>query len=152
MFEQPRSIIYGSNQVNIILLIGLSQVGNKACEFPKLPCPFIKNICKKHIRESIQTYPGILAEGGSAYVILQTLGQTTVLYRQGGTAEISGRIWQPCVGNQQGSVSFDYGRDAQCLSRSREQDFTLYGDVRCCFYVARSKVQNMVLNRGGNAT
>ncbi|KAK8275990.1 hypothetical protein V6Z11_D10G171900 [Gossypium hirsutum] len=51
--------------------------------------------------------------------------------------------WQtaglPAAQNQHESLSFDHGRDAQGLSRSREQYFTLYGDVQCCFYVGRSK-------------
>ncbi|EOY05516.1 hypothetical protein QQP08_013827 [Theobroma cacao] len=41
--------------------------------------------------------------------------------------------------NRQGSPSFDYGKGVRGLSRSRERDFTLYGDARCCFYVGRSK-------------
>ncbi|KAG4126367.1 hypothetical protein ERO13_D10G152401v2 [Gossypium hirsutum] len=57
-FGLPRSIIYGSNQVNIFHL-------------------YHPNISR------------ILADGRSSYVILQTLGQTGILYRQGRAFKIA---------------------------------------------------------------
>ncbi|TYI06097.1 hypothetical protein ES332_A10G134600v1 [Gossypium tomentosum] len=104
-----------------------------------LPRSIIYGSNQKLLREAIQTYPRILADGGSSYVILQALGQTGILYRQGRAFKIAFfhrkqiyqiltripklRLWQRCsrLVKEQGTIFYIIWRCIGLLLRWEEQ-------------------------------